>query len=145
MATGVAVRRTFYALLLSSGGWLSLVDAMGGGGCNSHSSCQQNFYCDSGGSCYTCSYITPVRCDAMGGDCCAEDFLAQCTDNPAQCVITPSPEPGDGDGGAGAGDGGRGWMVVVILCCSPAACASQSHPLHQPATDFLSVRATREP
>ena len=109
------------ALLLrvATAAWLGLVaDAQF---CSSHSQCPPTLYCDAGGMCYTCSYITPVHCDALGGDCCAADFLAQCTLNPAQCAVTPSPEPGGG--GDGEGERGNGWTIVIVLFCCPAACA----------------------
>jgi hypothetical protein len=58
--------------------------------CVFQSECPINSYCDSGGSCYQCSYISPGRCDAAGGGslpCCTASFLDQCPTNPYQCRI----------------------------------------------------------
>ena len=60
--------------------------------CSSHSGCLTGQYCDSAYNCYTCSHITPSVCDAFDANCCSEAFLAQCTDDPAQCQLPPDLE-----------------------------------------------------
>eukprot|EP01046_Picozoa_sp_COSAG06_P012222 COSAG06_NODE_711_length_12877_cov_16.318281_11_plen_230_part_00 len=45
-------------------------------------------YCAAGifyNECEPCSVVTPSNCDALGGNCCAPDFLKQCPTNPKDC------------------------------------------------------------
>eukprot|EP01046_Picozoa_sp_COSAG06_P050075 COSAG06_NODE_7845_length_2354_cov_124.351220_2_plen_262_part_00 len=65
----------------------------GAASCSKHADCPSGDYCDSGHSCYRCSYITPSECDAVDGDCCSVAFRAQCTANPRGCAGPPPPAP----------------------------------------------------
>ena len=65
----------------------------GAASCSKHADCPSGDYCDSGHSCYRCSYITPSECDAVDGDCCSVAFRAQCTANPRGCGGPPPPAP----------------------------------------------------
>ena len=85
-------------------------DAGAQGPCTSHASCSVNFYCDGSLQCYTCSYITPVTCDAFDQNCCSPVFLAQCPTNPAQCPPPPPPPPP-----ASADSGGNGWTITILI------------------------------
>ena len=55
--------------------------------CARQADCPAQQYCDSTRSCYRCSYLVgpKSKCDALGGDCCASDFLKQCPSNPKDC------------------------------------------------------------
>ena len=67
----------------------------GAASCSKHADCPLGDYCDDTRSCYQCSYITPSKCDAVDGDCCAVAFRTQCTANPRGCAGPPpwAPEP----------------------------------------------------
>ena len=55
--------------------------------CNKQSDCHLDTYCNASSECYDCSYITPTYCDALNTDCCSNEFLVQCVNNPHQCPI----------------------------------------------------------
>eukprot|EP01046_Picozoa_sp_COSAG06_P035444 COSAG06_NODE_3811_length_4884_cov_11.896134_8_plen_350_part_01 len=70
-----------------SGGGGSLLRAPRSAGvsCAADGDCPLGQYCDSTGSCYECSYISPTQCDDISGDCCSAAFRTQCPANPAGC------------------------------------------------------------
>jgi hypothetical protein len=54
--------------------------------CTEQGNCGTGSYCDSANDCVDCDYITPSRCDALGGSSqCCTSFLAQCRTDPHQC------------------------------------------------------------
>jgi hypothetical protein len=74
-----------------------------GGSCTMPADCPARQYCDGyhdgkkskSGLCSDCDYITPSRCDAVGGDCCSAAFLAQCPSNPHRCAGEPCAKHAD--------------------------------------------------
>lgn len=97
---------------------LSAMPRIAGQSCTSHNSCSASFYCDSGMTCYTCTYITPTTCDAFDDDCCSPAFLAQCTTNPAACPPAP-PGPGPNpDNPDEEQTGDNGWTITILLLVS---------------------------
>eukprot|EP01046_Picozoa_sp_COSAG06_P042685 COSAG06_NODE_5475_length_3456_cov_1.631814_4_plen_335_part_01 len=69
----------------SGGGPLLRAPRSGGASCAADGDCPLDQYCDSTGSCFECSYISPTNCDDASGDCCSAAFRTQCPTNPAGC------------------------------------------------------------
>ena len=53
--------------------------------CNKQDECYEDTYCNYLSSCVDCNKITPTKCDALNDDCCSNEFLKQCHDNPHMC------------------------------------------------------------
>jgi len=66
--------------------------------CNRQEECYEDTYCNYLSSCVDCNRITPTKCDALNDDCCSNEFLKQCHDNPHMCnnIITKTSNIGYG-------------------------------------------------
>jgi len=53
--------------------------------CVKQSDCYIDSYCDTTTECNTCDYIKPGQCDVLSSDCCSQEFLDQCPNNPYKC------------------------------------------------------------
>jgi hypothetical protein len=59
-----------------------------GASCAKQADCPMGKYCAAGifyDECEHCSVVTPSNCDALGGNCCAPDFLKQCPSKVKVC------------------------------------------------------------
>eukprot|EP01043_Picozoa_sp_COSAG02_P092665 COSAG02_NODE_29255_length_573_cov_0.689873_1_plen_130_part_01 len=53
--------------------------------CLSVAGCPVGQYCDSTHSCYDCSALSKIECNAIDHDCCSEAFLRNCPTNSKKC------------------------------------------------------------
>jgi hypothetical protein len=61
--------------------------------CQHLSECSIGQYCDNTYMCSTCNYVTPETCDALGVECCSDEFLRHCVTNPHNCPPPPPAPP----------------------------------------------------